>query len=781
MGSALAPRTSRLAVVTAVCALFPLWQAFVAFSRSRARHFLGIKAPIIVVDAGDARACARALDMAGAKKSILCGFDTEWGARTDCVALIQLSFQKGTVLARCRPGPLSDPVRSVLEDAQLFKIGVALRGDKKRLATGHGVNLKAGVDLQSAIRVALPPVGSPDPNSMSLDSLTRLLLGVRLDKDSKIRCSDWNARTLSLRQQQYAAGDAYYARECALKLWQLAADAGRVCGDDRAALAAWLRALNMACAKNKTKAVVPTESKAIASMVSNAPTTPLDAELERKRQRLRADITMLSNPNLRVLTDNRVLPGVKISCSSIATNAKRARAAKTPKDSGIWNSIREPQLAQLRAQLQRARDRPTMLPWNLVDGTWSFPNVWRSLSAGTHYVEFLLPLRVRLRGYTMRAVPSCSCRGLTPLNWVLFALDEDKGADSKQNTAGPRWVRLDTVTSAPAFQYSSTALGLAPNRIPGETRQYPILDGPVAARRYRRFRFVFFPGPPPSDFSPPVRAVDTYETKYMSVDDNDAAVSAISGPTDKRNVISLAGLGLIGALDGTAQATIARVRRRGSASSLAVASLCNIVGGDRANWVCVKANALAGRGNQCWMPDRILTRDWRQRSTFTMRNREYHWVLFDLPCPVRLVGYAMRARAFASRSTSPRSWIIQGSDAAGDVWTTLASERDATPWEYKGKLRDEIPGEARAFACLSGATEACYTKIRFLFWQGYSRDTRPLFRVQLAQIALYGAPQCDVKLIRVELGRVLGESAPAAIESILRYCLDFDPTAPFSM
>lgn len=50
-----------------------------------------------------------------------------------------------------------------------------------------------------------------DLQERSLGALAYKLLGCRLDKDWRVRASDWNAEFLSDRQIEYAALDAYVA------------------------------------------------------------------------------------------------------------------------------------------------------------------------------------------------------------------------------------------------------------------------------------------------------------------------------------------------------------------------------------------------------------------------------------------------------------------------------------------------------------------------------------------------------------------------------------------
>ena len=53
---------------------------------------------------------------------------------------------------------------------------------------------------------------------MSLSALSQQILGITMDKDWKIRCSDWEAPQLSQRQIEYAANDAIVAIQIFFKL-----------------------------------------------------------------------------------------------------------------------------------------------------------------------------------------------------------------------------------------------------------------------------------------------------------------------------------------------------------------------------------------------------------------------------------------------------------------------------------------------------------------------------------------------------------------------------------
>lgn len=90
---------------------------------------------------------------------------------------------------------------------------MAPNGDVKYLVQDYGVCVASALDLR--YMAAMTGCRSGGLGKMSLD-----YLNVKLDKDWRIRCSDWEIPTLNLKQIDYAAKDAHVA----IELFKLFAD-----------------------------------------------------------------------------------------------------------------------------------------------------------------------------------------------------------------------------------------------------------------------------------------------------------------------------------------------------------------------------------------------------------------------------------------------------------------------------------------------------------------------------------------------------------------------------
>lgn len=96
--------------------------------------------------------------------------------------------------------------QEVLEDENIIKVGVAPIGDANYLAHDYGVCVANTIDLRFlAVQAGCKPC--------SLAKLSEEHLNVHLNKDWRIRCSDWEAKTLGDVQVKYAAKDAHVAIE----------------------------------------------------------------------------------------------------------------------------------------------------------------------------------------------------------------------------------------------------------------------------------------------------------------------------------------------------------------------------------------------------------------------------------------------------------------------------------------------------------------------------------------------------------------------------------------
>ncbi|CAH0722959.1 unnamed protein product, partial [Brenthis ino] len=144
------------------------------------------------------------------------GFDCEWvtvqGKRSP-VALLQLSTLDGHCwlfrLSQMKAVPQG--LKEILEDENIYKVGVAPADDAKYLAYDYGVKLRGTLDVRHIAILCNYEAGG-------LAALSKSMLGVILDKSWRIRCSDWEAEELTERQIKYAAADAHVAVKIFVKL-----------------------------------------------------------------------------------------------------------------------------------------------------------------------------------------------------------------------------------------------------------------------------------------------------------------------------------------------------------------------------------------------------------------------------------------------------------------------------------------------------------------------------------------------------------------------------------
>lgn len=97
-------------------------------------------------------------------------------------------------------------LRTILEDEDIVKVGVSPQDDAKYLSHDYAVGVASTLDLRYlAFEAQIKAEG--------LGRMSKSLLNIELDKDWRIRCSDWEAPELTERQVEYAANDAFVAIE----------------------------------------------------------------------------------------------------------------------------------------------------------------------------------------------------------------------------------------------------------------------------------------------------------------------------------------------------------------------------------------------------------------------------------------------------------------------------------------------------------------------------------------------------------------------------------------
>ncbi len=132
------------------------------------------------------------------------GFDTETKpsfkrGQTNNVALLQLSTHSSTFLIRLNHIGLPEPIKMILEDDSILKIGVSIHDDFHNLNKLYPLTPAGFIDLQSFVK----DFGIADN---SLARIYAILFGTRISKGQRL--TNWEADELTAHQQAYAALDA---------------------------------------------------------------------------------------------------------------------------------------------------------------------------------------------------------------------------------------------------------------------------------------------------------------------------------------------------------------------------------------------------------------------------------------------------------------------------------------------------------------------------------------------------------------------------------------------
>ncbi|HEY9006526.1 3'-5' exonuclease [Ohtaekwangia sp.] len=148
------------------------------------------------------------------EKHPVVGFDTETRpsfkkGQSYSVALLQLALPQKVFLIRLHHTGVTDELASIFENTNIIKAGVAIRDDIKALQKLKRFHPQSFVELANL---------SKDKGLQveSVKKLTGLLLGFRISKSAQT--SNWEAPTLTEKQLEYAATDAWVCLEIYKKL-----------------------------------------------------------------------------------------------------------------------------------------------------------------------------------------------------------------------------------------------------------------------------------------------------------------------------------------------------------------------------------------------------------------------------------------------------------------------------------------------------------------------------------------------------------------------------------
>lgn len=148
------------------------------------------------------------------EKHAIVGFDTETRpsfkrGQVYRVALLQLAVPEKVFLIRLHHTGLTDDIKSIFENPAIIKAGVAIHDDIKSLQKLNMFTPTSFVELATLARTCGLQVES-------VKKLAGLLMGIRISKSAQT--SNWEAPTLTEKQIDYAATDAWVCLEIYSKL-----------------------------------------------------------------------------------------------------------------------------------------------------------------------------------------------------------------------------------------------------------------------------------------------------------------------------------------------------------------------------------------------------------------------------------------------------------------------------------------------------------------------------------------------------------------------------------
>jgi len=156
---------------------------------------------------------------ADAAHADLIAFDAEWApdheyGSDNPISVLQLAFPLARrvyviQLGRLRDNRLPQDVQMMLVNPEVRKVGFAVDVNDISKMARSGIALTKGsvTDVQELCAAALG-LGQAS-KGLSLKNAAWGLLGVRLEKDKRLSCSDWASKELTPEQVRYAALDAW--------------------------------------------------------------------------------------------------------------------------------------------------------------------------------------------------------------------------------------------------------------------------------------------------------------------------------------------------------------------------------------------------------------------------------------------------------------------------------------------------------------------------------------------------------------------------------------------
>ena len=148
----------------------------------------------------------------------LVGLDLEW-VEDGKAALMQMALPDGScILIRLNLLQfIPAQMKSMLGSSNIVKLGVGIKQDCDKLYKDYGIICNSWADIRHLIQSKHPNI-----RSLGMGSIAKYVLNITIDKDRKIRRSNWEEgdaeNGLSTRQIEYAANDALIALSAVISL-----------------------------------------------------------------------------------------------------------------------------------------------------------------------------------------------------------------------------------------------------------------------------------------------------------------------------------------------------------------------------------------------------------------------------------------------------------------------------------------------------------------------------------------------------------------------------------
>ena len=109
------------------------------------------------------------------------------------------------------PPGVPESLHAFLADHTVQKLGCGIMNDANKLQNDYGVTLGGIQELSDVANARLEP---GEERRWSLRDLVARFLHLNIDKNPRVRCSDWEHANLTCHQVVYAATDAWAALLC---------------------------------------------------------------------------------------------------------------------------------------------------------------------------------------------------------------------------------------------------------------------------------------------------------------------------------------------------------------------------------------------------------------------------------------------------------------------------------------------------------------------------------------------------------------------------------------